>query len=84
MPIKQAITADSASHYYFWLHWGQFASSKNEADLEELQNVVNGYYRIPYVNYSWENGPYAKLLLEPRFVEFVDRILAEPNASPPG
>ena len=33
--------------------------------------------------YSWKNGPYAKLLLEPRFVEFVERVLAEPNASPP-
>lgn len=79
--VEQAICVDSQNHYYFWLHWGRFASSKDEADLEELRNAVSGFYRVPYVNYSWHNGPYAKLLLDARFVEFVEGVLAESKAS---
>ncbi len=79
--LDEAISVDSQNHYYFWLHWGQFASSKSGADLDELRNVVRGFYRVPYVRHSWNKSPYAKRLLETRFVEFVDRIVAEADAS---
>ena len=81
---EQAASVDAQNQYYFWLHWGQYASTKTSADLEELRNLVAGYYSVPYVNYSWRNSPYAKSLLEPRFVAFVDEILAQSGgASPP-
>ena len=82
--VEQAICTDSQNHYYFWLHWGQFASLKTTADEEELRNVARGYYAVPYVKYSWEKGPYAKTLLEPRFVDFIDQALTEnPDAPHP-
>ena len=78
--VEEAICVDSQNHYYFWLHWGQFASSKTPEDIAELRNVVRGFYTVPYVRHSWENAPYAKRLLEPRFVEFVDAIISEADA----
>ncbi len=75
--LEQAARIDSQNQYYFWLHWGQFASSQAATDREELRNLVQGFYRVPHVKYSWEHGPYAKLLLEPRFVKFIDETLAE-------
>jgi hypothetical protein len=75
--VEQAICTDSQNQYYFWLHWGQFASLKTTADEEELRNVARGFYSVPYVRYSWDTSPYAKTLLEPRFIDFIDQILAE-------
>ena len=74
--VEEAIQVDSQSHYYFWLHWGQFASTQNAEDVEEFRNLVRGYYTVPFVKYVWEHSPYAKLLLEPRFVSFVENELA--------
>lgn len=79
--LEEAIKVDSQSHYYFWLHWGQFASTKSEEDVEEFRNLVRGYYSVPFVNYVWNHSPYAKLLLEPRFVAFVEQVLEEARAS---
>ena len=58
--------------YYFWLHWGQYSSSKTEEDLAELSNVTRAFYRIPAVRYSWDHSPFAKPVLDPAFINFVD------------
>ena len=65
--------------YYFWLHWGNFASVTSPKDMAELAHVVSTFYQIPAVRYSWEHSPYAKPVLDPEFVEFVERTLS--NAS---
>jgi hypothetical protein len=71
-----AARSDTTHGCYFWLHWGQFSSTLDDEGLAELTNVVSSYYRVPAVRYSWDNGPYGKALFEPRFVDFVDDILA--------
>ena len=73
--IDQAQRAEYYCEYFFWLHWGQFASSNEERDLAELRNIANSFYRIPYVRYSWDHSPYVKSLLDPSFVRFIDGVL---------
>ncbi|MEZ5572243.1 MAG: hypothetical protein R3E64_09480 [Halioglobus sp.] len=68
---------DYINLYYFWLHWGQFASSNSEKDTRELKRQITSFYRIPQVRYSWENSPWARPQLDHAFVEFVDGILSE-------
>jgi hypothetical protein len=62
--------------YYFWLHWGQYASSTSAKDIAELKNLVTAFYQLPAVRYSWDHSPYAKPVLDPEFVEFVDHTLS--------
>ena len=76
LSTDEAARADMHSASYFWLHWGQFASTTNEADLEELRQFLRAY-TIPGFRYSWDNSPFAKKSMDPRFVEFVDTTLAE-------
>ena len=80
-PEKFSVSHDDASRthwtivYYFWLHWGQFASSTNEADIEDLRNVIDVWYRSPGIQHQWETSPVARPILDTRFVDFVDGIL---------
>ncbi|MFK8049606.1 MAG: hypothetical protein AB8B81_14365 [Halioglobus sp.] len=62
--------------YYFWLHWGQYSSSKTEEDLAELSNVIRAFYGIPAVRYSWDHSPFSKPVLDPAFVNYVNQILS--------
>jgi hypothetical protein len=75
--VQNAARADYLNLYYFWLHWGQYASSHTAKDLRELRNLVENFYRMPPVRYSWEHSPWARPILEPDFVAFVDGVLAE-------
>jgi hypothetical protein len=75
----EAARSDFFHVYYFWLHWGNFASITSPKDMAELTNVVSTFYQIPAVRYSWEHSPYAKPILDPEFVEFVESTLS--NAS---
>ena len=68
---------ENMSLYYFWLHWGQYASSKSIEDIRELTNLVANFYTLPAIRYAWENSPFARPLLDREFVAFVDGILAE-------
>lgn len=61
--------------YSFWMHWGQYSSSTSPEDLEEIANVVSVYYRNPAVRFSWDHSPYAKPMLDQRFVEFVEHAI---------
>ena len=81
VPVENAIRADSMANFYFWLHWGQFASSKSATDLEELRNVVSKFYASPFVKFSWDHSPHARPLLEPAFIEFVEETVAESGAA---
>ena len=76
---EEAATFDWAMLYWFWLHWGQYVSTTNETDLDELRHLIGYFYRHPSVRYSWENSPWARPALEPEFVKFVDSIIAEPD-----
>jgi hypothetical protein len=44
--------------------------------MAELTNLVSTFYQIPAVRYSWDHSPYAKPILDPEFVEFVDNTLS--------
>lgn len=62
--------------YWFWLHWAQWGSTNDAQGLEELTNIVRSFYATPAIKYSWDHSPFAKPILEPGFVQFVDAVLA--------
>ena len=66
---------------WFWLHWGQYASTTTKKDLDELKNVVEIFYSNPGVQTIWNNSPFAKPALEDDFVNFVEEVLK--STSPP-
>ncbi len=55
---------------------GTPASTTSQDDIDELRNLVDGFYRNPGIRISWEKSPFAKPLLDAKFVKFVDDILA--------
>ena len=77
MSSDEAASFDWAMLYWFWLRWGQYASTTKESDVEELRNVISGFYRNPGVRVCWEKSPWARPVLEKDFVNFVDEILAQ-------
>ena len=79
MSPEEASTFDWAMLYWFWLHWGQFASETRDTDIEELSNVVRQFYANPGVRKCWERSPWAKPVLEHDFVSFVDEVLKKNN-----
>ena len=64
---------------WFWLHWGQYASTTTKKDLDELKNVVEIFYGNPGVQIIWNNSPFAKPALEDDFVNFVEEVLKKPQ-----
>ena len=82
---RLGISADEAERvemyasYWFWLHWSQYASSTSAKDISELKNLVNTFYRFPFMEACWELSPAGKQILDPDFVAFVDNVLAEKN-----
>jgi len=81
---EEVSKADWGNVYWFWLHWGQFTSTHEEADLEELKNLVSKFYSLPGVKRSWETSPLAKPIIDPKFVEFVDGILESSSSEAAG
>ena len=77
MPMDEAASFEWAMLYWFWLHWGQYASTTKASDIEELRNLISQFYSNPGVRTCWEKSPFAKPVLEKDFVNFVDEILAE-------
>ena len=77
VPEADMSRTESANVHWFWLHWGQYASTTSEEDLAELRNLIAGFYSNPGVRVSREQSPYARPILDPGFVNFVDQILAE-------
>ena len=76
LSLEEAEQFDWGIVYYFWLHWGQYASTTKESDMHELESIVAAFYTHPSVRLCWEKTPWGKPLLEDRFVNFVDGILA--------
>lgn len=66
---------------WFWLHWGQYASTITEKDVKELTGVVELFYNNPGVQLVWNNSPFAKPVLEDEFVDFVEGIITSQNTS---
>ena len=64
---------------WFWLHWGQYASTTTKKDLDELKNVVEIFYGNPGVQIIWNNSPFAKPALDDDFVNFVEEVLKKPQ-----
>ena len=77
---ERALSVDWANAYYFWMYWGQFASTTHDKDLQELEHVISGLLDMAGMRNTWETSPLTRGLLEPAFVEFVDSILASKNA----
>jgi hypothetical protein len=70
---EEAMRVDSMNLYWFWLHWGQYSSTNNKTDLDELEHTIGMFYRnSPAIKYSWEKSPFAKPLLGKQFMDFVD------------
>ena len=78
---EEAMRVDSVSLYWVWLHWGQYSSTNNKEDLDELGDTIGKFYsNSRAIKYSWENGPFAKPLLGKKFTEYVDRHMQKYNA----
>ena len=40
--------------YWFWLHWGQWNTSTEQKDIDELVNMIQRFYTLPQVRLVWE------------------------------
>lgn len=74
---ERAIAVEWTNAYYFWMWWGQFTSTTKLDDLEELKHVILGLTDTPGMRRTWDKSPMVKPLLDPKFVEFVETVLAE-------
>lgn len=78
----EAAILDHTYCYWFWLHWGQFSSTNEEKDLDELRRMVLQFYAVPSVRMFWDASPTAKPMLDPIFVAFVEETLEETAGKP--
>jgi len=60
---------------YFWMYWGQWASSHEKSDLIELEHVMVKIFSIPGVRHTWDISPVGKVMMDEEFVLFVDLVL---------
>jgi hypothetical protein len=74
--IDDVSRSDWANGYWFWLHWGQFTSTHNDADRKEIEHLIEVFYTLPGVRRSWDNSPLARPHLDPEYQKFVDDIIA--------
>ena len=78
--VEDANLLQSETLYWFWLHWGQWNTSTEQKDIEELINMIKRFYTLPWVRLVWEGH---RGWLDARFEAFVDDVLAEADATPP-
>lgn len=76
LTIEEASQADWANAYWFWVHWGQWASTHSSKELAELENLIRAFYGSEGMRGTWESSPWGKPILEPEFVVFVDGVLS--------
>jgi hypothetical protein len=72
LPPEEAARLDVMHQYFFWLHYGQFASTNDKKSMKELRKLAGTFYNVPSIKYSWENSPYGKSFMDPEFVSFID------------
>ena len=70
MSSDEAASFDWAMLYWFWLHWGQYASTTKESDVEELRNVISGFYRNPARSGLLGEKSMGQTCVRKRFCEF--------------
>ena len=73
--LEAASRADWTNGYWFWVHWGQWASTHDSKALAELEHLVESFYSLEGMRRSWETSPWGKSILDPEFVQFVDKVL---------
>ncbi|MGR8949135.1 MAG: hypothetical protein ACU84Q_13890 [Gammaproteobacteria bacterium] len=78
--IDGAFQIDFMCQSWMWLHWGQFSSTTTEDDLEELGHLIGMFYSNPPMSICWNESPFEKGMLEPRFVEFVNQAVENHRA----
>ena len=62
--------------YWWWLHWGQWASTTSKEDIEELRHLISEFYSTPPMITVWRSGFYTNLL-DPAFADFVNSAVDE-------
>lgn len=77
--IEEATMLDWGNGYYFWMWWGQYASTTEEKDQKELEHIVESLGGTPGMRSHWEESPLSRPLLDEDFVKFVDKILTNRN-----
>ena len=70
--VDEAFILDQQNAYWFWLHWGQFASTTNADDEKELDNLIRTFYNSRPIRVCWENSAWHKPLLDKRFIAYVE------------
>lgn len=75
LTLEEATKLDWGNGYYFWMWWGQFASTTEEKDQKELQNVIANLGGTPGLKSHWHSSPLSRPLLDKEFVGFIDEIL---------
>ena len=75
--FDDAARTDFVNAYWFWVHWGQYCSTTDSDDIEELKKSIGAYADMPAINYSWANSVLGKRILDSRYVKFAERTLGE-------
>jgi hypothetical protein len=74
LPPEEAARLDVMHQYFFWLHYGHFASTNDKKSMQELRKLAATFYNVPSIKYSWEKSPYGKSFMDPEFVSFIDEM----------
>ena len=74
--IEDATKLDWGNGYYFWMWWGQYASTTEDKDRKELEKIIEKLGGTPGMREHWENSPLARPLLDADYVAFVDEVLS--------
>jgi hypothetical protein len=59
--------------------WGQYASTTEDRDRRELQDIVRNLGSTPGMLAHWKDSPVTRPLIDKDFARFVDGILLDPD-----
>ncbi|MEP1472452.1 MAG: hypothetical protein ABJK25_15895 [Halieaceae bacterium] len=75
--IEEASKLDWGNAYYFWMWWGQWASTTESSDMKEIEHVVAVLGGLPAMREHWETSPVSRPVLDTDFVKFVDELYSK-------
>jgi hypothetical protein len=78
---QEAARIDWAHQYFFWLHYGQWASTNDAKSTADLDKVIRAYYLIPAVRHTWEQGPFGRAYMDTDFAAYVDSLIDQERQS---